>query len=54
MVQIVCIYAVGFEPERSFLDQSKAVINLEKGSIKVVEACMSGVRRVRIVLDPWK
>lgn len=41
----VCVEAVGFEPERTFLDRAKAVMNLEKGSIKVLEACMSAVRR---------
>ena len=41
----VCVEAVGFEPDRSLLDRAKAVINLEKGSPKVIEACMSAVRR---------
>ncbi len=41
----VCVDAVGFEPDRSLLDKAKAVINLEKGSVKVLEACMSAVRR---------
>ncbi|MBW7676336.1 zinc-dependent alcohol dehydrogenase [Chryseobacterium chendengshani] len=41
----VCIDAVGFEPERNLLDKAKAVVNFEKGSIKVLDACMSGVRR---------
>ena len=41
----VCIDAVGFEPDRNILDRAKAVINLEKGSVKVLEACMSAVRR---------
>ena len=41
----VCIDAVGFEPDRSILDKAKAVINFEKGSVKVLEACMSAVRR---------
>ena len=41
----VCIEAVGFEPDRSMLDKAKAVINFEKGSPKVLEACMSAVRR---------
>lgn len=45
----VCIEAVGFEPERNLLDRAKAVINFEKGSIKVLEACMSAVRRGGIV-----
>ncbi|MDG4651233.1 zinc-dependent alcohol dehydrogenase [Chryseobacterium arthrosphaerae] len=40
-----CIEAVGFEPERNFIDRAKAVLNFEKGSIKVLEACMSTVRR---------
>ena len=41
----VCVEAVGFEPERSLLDRAKAVINFEKGSTKVIEACLSAVRR---------
>jgi threonine dehydrogenase-like Zn-dependent dehydrogenase len=41
----LCVDAVGFEPERSLLDRTKAVINFEKGSVKVLEACMSAVRR---------
>jgi threonine dehydrogenase-like Zn-dependent dehydrogenase len=45
----VCVDAVGFEPERSIADRAKAVINLEKGSVKVLEACMSAVRRGGIV-----
>ena len=45
----VCVDAVGFEPDRNFLDRAKAVINLEKGSTKVLEACMSAVRRGGIV-----
>ena len=45
----VCVDAVGFEPDRTFLDKAKAVINLEKGSPKVLEACMSAVRRGGIV-----
>lgn len=45
----VCIEAVGFEPDRNLLDRAKAVINLEKGSTKVLEACMSAVRRGGIV-----
>jgi len=45
----LCVEAVGFEPERTWLDGAKAVINLEKGSVKVVEACMSAVRRAGIV-----
>jgi threonine dehydrogenase-like Zn-dependent dehydrogenase len=45
----VCIEAVGFEPERTMLDRAKAVVNFEKGSVKVLEACMSAVRRGGIV-----
>ena len=45
----VVVDAVGFEPDRNFLDRAKAVINLEKGSPKVIEACMSAVRRGGIV-----
>lgn len=45
----LCIEAVGFEPDRNLLDRAKAVINFEKGSIKVLEACMSAVRRGGIV-----
>lgn len=41
----VCVDAVGFEPDRTVLDRAKAVVNLEKGSPKVLEACMSAVRR---------
>lgn len=45
----VCIDAVGFEPDRGILDRVKATINFEKGSTKVLEACMSAVRRGGIV-----
>ncbi|PZR22632.1 MAG: glutathione-dependent formaldehyde dehydrogenase [Flavobacterium psychrophilum] len=45
----VVVDAVGFEPDRSFLDRAKAVVNFEKGSVKVLEACMSAVRRGGIV-----
>lgn len=45
----VCVEAVGFEPERNLVDRAKAVINFEKGSVKVLEACMSAVRRGGIV-----
>jgi threonine dehydrogenase-like Zn-dependent dehydrogenase len=44
-----CIDAVGFEPDRNLLDRAKSVVNLEKGSVKVLEACMSAVRRGGIV-----
>jgi threonine dehydrogenase-like Zn-dependent dehydrogenase len=41
----VCVDAVGFEPKRNVAEKAKAVLNLESGSIKVLEACMSAVRR---------
>ena len=41
----VCVDAVGFEPDRNALERAKAIINVEKGSVKVLEACMSAVRR---------
>jgi threonine dehydrogenase-like Zn-dependent dehydrogenase len=45
----LCVEAVGFEPDRTFFDKAKAVINLESGSIKVLETCFSAVRRNGIV-----
>lgn len=45
----VVVDAVGFEPDRNFLDRVKSVVNFEKGSVKVLEACMSAVRRGGIV-----
>jgi threonine dehydrogenase-like Zn-dependent dehydrogenase len=45
----VCIDAVGFEPDRNILEKAKAVVNIEVGSPKVLEACMSAVRRSGIV-----
>ena len=45
----VCVEAVGFEPERTVWDRVKATINFEKGSPKVLEACISAVRRGGIV-----
>ncbi len=45
----LCVDAVGFEPERSLVDRAKAAIHFEKGSVKVLEACMSAVRRGGIV-----
>ncbi len=37
----VCKDAVGFEPDRTLLDKAKSTINLEKGSVKVLEASMA-------------
>jgi len=41
----ICVEAVGFEPMRDLFDRVKSVVNLEKGSPKVLEACLSAVRR---------
>ena len=41
----LCVEAVGFEPERNILEKAKSIINMEIGSPKVLEACMSAVRR---------
>lgn len=45
----VCVDAVGFEPERSFMDKLKATVNFEKGSMKVLEMCFEAVRRMGTV-----
>ena len=45
----VCVEAVGFEPDRNILEKAKAFVNMEAGSPKVIEACMSAVRRGGIV-----
>jgi alcohol dehydrogenase len=39
------IDAVGMEGERGFLDKVKAVVNLEKGTVKPLELCFEAVRR---------
>ncbi|MFN8308935.1 MAG: zinc-dependent alcohol dehydrogenase [Chitinophagales bacterium] len=41
----LCIDCVGFEPDRNLLERTKAVFNVEVGSVKVLETCMSAVRR---------
>ncbi len=41
----LCVEAVGFEPARNMLEKAKAVLNMEAGTTKVLEACMSAVRR---------
>ena len=41
----VAIDAVGMEANRSFLEKAKAVINVEKGTAKVIELCTEAVRR---------
>jgi alcohol dehydrogenase len=41
----LCVDAVGMEANRSLLEKAKAVINLEKGTPKVLELCFQAVRR---------
>jgi alcohol dehydrogenase len=41
----VAIDAVGMEASRTFLEKAKAVINAEKGTMKVIEMCTEAVRR---------
>lgn len=41
----VCVDAVGMEADRTFLDKMKAVVNFEKGTTSVLEACIKAVRR---------
>jgi alcohol dehydrogenase len=41
----LCVDAVGFEAERTFMDKVKAAVKAEKGTVKVMECCLEGVRR---------
>lgn len=41
----VAIDAVGMEANRTFLEKAKAVLNAEKGTMKVIEMCTEAVRR---------
>lgn len=41
----VAIDAVGMEANRTFLEKAKAVLNVEKGTSKVIEMCTEAVRR---------
>ena len=41
----VAIDAVGMEANRTFLEKAKAVLNMEKGTAKVIEMCTEAVRR---------
>jgi len=41
----LCVDAVGMEAERSFMDKVKAVVNVEKGTDKVLELCFRAARR---------
>ncbi|HYF29595.1 MAG TPA: zinc-dependent alcohol dehydrogenase [Chitinophagaceae bacterium] len=55
----VAIDAVGMEAERTFLEKAKAVVNMEKGTMKVIEMCTEAVRRsgtiavVGVYLSPY-
>jgi len=41
----VCVDAVGMEPDRGWLEKISAAIHLQRGSMKVLEMCLSAVRR---------
>ncbi|HEY1024002.1 MAG TPA: zinc-dependent alcohol dehydrogenase [Sphingobacteriaceae bacterium] len=41
----VCVDAVGMEADRTFFEKALNVVQLEKGSIKVMEKCFDAVRR---------
>lgn len=41
----VAIDAVGMEANRNFVEKAKAVINVEKGTAKVIDLCTQAVRR---------
>ncbi|GAA4931708.1 zinc-dependent alcohol dehydrogenase [Mucilaginibacter defluvii] len=45
----VCVDAVGFEPDRSFMDRVKSAVNFEVGSMKVLDMCFEAVRRAGTV-----
>jgi S-(hydroxymethyl)glutathione dehydrogenase/alcohol dehydrogenase len=45
----VCIDAVGMEANRTFIEKVNTVINMEKGTMKVIEMCTEAVRRSGIV-----
>jgi alcohol dehydrogenase len=45
----VCVDAVGMEADRSFLEKALNVVQLEKGSMKVLERCFDAVRRGGVV-----
>ena len=45
----VCVDAVGFEPERSFLEKVKATVHMEVGSMKVLDMAFRAVRRMGTV-----
>jgi len=45
----VAIDAVGMEATRTVLEKAKAVINAEKGTMKVIELCTEAVRRSGVI-----
>lgn len=45
----VCIDAVGMEADRTFLEKAMNVVQMEKGSMKVLEHCFDAVRRGGVV-----
>jgi S-(hydroxymethyl)glutathione dehydrogenase / alcohol dehydrogenase len=45
----VAIDAVGMEAKRNVLEKAKAVLNVEKGTMKVIELCTEAVRRSGII-----
>lgn len=45
----VCVDAVGMEADRTTLEKAMNVVQMEKGSMKVLEKCMDSVRRGGVV-----
>jgi len=45
----VAIDAVGMEANRTFFEKAKAVINVEKGTAKVIDLCTQAVRRSGVI-----
>lgn len=41
----VCVDAVGMEADRSMMEKAMNIIQMEKGSMKVLESCLDAVRR---------
>ncbi len=41
----VCVDAVGMEAQRSLIEKANAALHVERGTMKVLEACFSAVRR---------
>ncbi len=45
----VCVDAVGMEAERTIGDKFKGLVNMEAGTIKVIDKCASAVRRGGVI-----